>query len=159
MRPKGGGRRRKIWKASKDVWNPCNPLRSHKTAKAFFGKVWSKTRDFWRSLEKGLEGAFIPPPLLPPWIVEERSDEATQEQRHAAPGLLRSASPFVREKRPVWTEKRKARFIQGDGRRPVRNLPMTARENYGYFFPKPDCLLGSKFSRSGSLLRDESAVY
>jgi hypothetical protein len=33
-------------------------------------------------------------------------------------------------------EKRKARFIQGDGRRPVRNLPMTARENYGYFFPK-----------------------
>ena len=34
------------------------------------------------------------------------------------------------------TEKRKARFIQGDGRRPVRNLPMTARENYGYFFSK-----------------------
>ena len=25
---------------------------------------------------------------------------------------------------------------KGDGRRPVRNLPMTARENYGYFFPK-----------------------
>src|SRR5271155_5217699 len=44
-------------------------------------------------------------------------------------------------KRPECTEKRKARFIPGDGRRPVRNLPMTARENYGYFFPKPDCLL------------------
>ena len=41
----------------KDVWKPCNPLKSHKTAKDFFGKAWSKTRDFWRSLEKGLEGA------------------------------------------------------------------------------------------------------
>src|SRR5277367_4543918 len=54
---------------------------------AFFGKAWSKTRDFWRSLEKGLEGAFIPPPLAPshqrPPIkrdrhCEERSDEATR---------------------------------------------------------------------------------
>ena len=61
-----GGRRRKIWNASKDIWKPCNPLKSHKTAKAFFGKAWSKTCDFWRSLEKGLEGAFIPPRLLPP---------------------------------------------------------------------------------------------
>jgi hypothetical protein len=34
MRPKGGGPRRNIWKASKDVWKPCNPLKSHKTAKA-----------------------------------------------------------------------------------------------------------------------------
>src|SRR5271168_844640 len=84
MRPKRGGRRRKIWKPSKDVWKPCNPLKSHKTAKGFFGKAWSKTRDFWRSLEKGLEGAFIPPPLAPshqrPPIerdrrCEERSDE------------------------------------------------------------------------------------
>src|ERR1700687_1366503 len=76
----------KNWKPSKDVWEPCNPLKSHKTAKDFFGKAWSKTRDFWRSLEKGLEGAFIPPPLAPsdqrPPIkrdrhCEERSDEAT----------------------------------------------------------------------------------
>jgi hypothetical protein len=75
----------KIWKASKDVWKPCNPLKFQKTAKDFFGKAWSKTRDFWRSLEKGLEGAFIPPPLAPshqrPQIKrdrhrEERSDEA-----------------------------------------------------------------------------------
>ena len=28
-------------------------------------------------MEKDLEGAFIPPLLLPPWIVEERSDAAT----------------------------------------------------------------------------------
>src|ERR1700691_5873374 len=28
-----GRRRRNIWKASKDVWNPCNHLKSHKTAK------------------------------------------------------------------------------------------------------------------------------
>src|ERR1700722_3231272 len=54
-------------------------------AKDFFGKAWSKTRDFWRSLEKGLEGAFIPPPLTlaasglrSSWI-EERSCGATQE--------------------------------------------------------------------------------
>src|SRR3984885_9879638 len=54
MRPKGGGPRRKIWKASKDVWNPCNPLKSHKTAKALeklgakhasFGEAWKKA---WR---------------------------------------------------------------------------------------------------------------
>src|ERR1700684_1001665 len=51
--------------ASKDVWKTCTPLKSHKTAKDLFGKAWSKTREFWRSLEKGLEGAFIPPPLAP----------------------------------------------------------------------------------------------
>src|SRR6204780_4378381 len=64
MRQKGGGPRRKIWKASKGVWKPCNPLKSHKTAKDLFGKAWSKTREFWRSLEKGLEGAFIPPNVV-----------------------------------------------------------------------------------------------
>src|SRR5277367_4114712 len=86
MRPKRGGRRRKIWKPSKDVWKPCNPLKSHKTAKGFFGKAWSKTREFWRSLEKGLGGAFIPPPLAPAasslrsrWIVIARSEVARSE--------------------------------------------------------------------------------
>ena len=66
MRQKRGGPRRIIWKASKGVWKPCNPLKSHKTAKDLFGKAWSKTREFWRSLEKGLESAFIPPSLAPP---------------------------------------------------------------------------------------------
>src|ERR1700722_11242397 len=86
MLPKRGGPRRKIWKASKGVWKPCNPLKSHKTAKDFFGKAWSKTREFWRSLEKGLEGAFIPPPLAPAtsslrssWIVIARSEVARSE--------------------------------------------------------------------------------
>src|ERR1700689_1253806 len=85
MRQKGGGPRRKIWKASKGVWKPCNPLKSHKTAKDLFGKAWSKTREFWTSLEKGLEGAFIPPPLAPAasslrsrWIVIARSEVAKQ---------------------------------------------------------------------------------
>ena len=61
------------------------PLKSHKTAKALFGKAWSETREFWRSLEKGLEGAFIPPPLAPAarglrssWIVIARSEVAKQ---------------------------------------------------------------------------------
>ena len=82
-----GRLKEKIWKASKDVWKPCNPLKFHKIAKDLFGKAWSKTRDFWRSLEKGLEGAFIPPSLAPshqrPPIerdrhCEERSDEPTR---------------------------------------------------------------------------------
>src|ERR1700757_4386831 len=86
MRPKEGGPRRKIWKASKGVWKTCNPLKSHETAKHLFGKAWSKTREFWRSLEKGLEGAFIPSPLAPAasslrsrWIVLARSEVTTSE--------------------------------------------------------------------------------
>jgi hypothetical protein len=74
---------------------PCNPLKSHKTAKALFGKAWSKTREFWRSLEKSLEGAFIPPPLAPAasglrssWIVIARSEVAK-----------RSRVAFVRKRR------------------------------------------------------------
>src|SRR5580700_5831661 len=86
MRPKAGGRRRKIWKASKGVWKTCNPLKYNKTTKDLFGKAWSKTREFWRSLEKGLEGAFIPPPLAPAtsglrssWIVIARSEVPKSE--------------------------------------------------------------------------------
>src|ERR1700678_2784387 len=78
MRQKGGGPRRKIWKASKGVWKPCNPLKSHKTAKDLFGKAWSKTREFWRSLEKGLEGAYIPPPLALALDLIARSEVAKQ---------------------------------------------------------------------------------
>ena len=33
------------------VWKPCNPLKSHKTAKAFFGKAWRKTTEIWKNLE------------------------------------------------------------------------------------------------------------
>ena len=52
-----------------------------------------------------------------------------------------------------------AGFAVGTGRRPAWNIQMTARENCGYFFPKSDCLLGSQFCLSGSLLRDERVVY
>jgi hypothetical protein len=113
---------------------------------------------------------------------EERSDEATQELRHAAPGLLRNSNPkqpviqlilldkLRTEKRsteayssygrrPECTEKRRARFIQGDRPEAGAEPAMTARENYGYFFPNSDYPLGSKLSLSGSLLRDESVVY
>jgi hypothetical protein len=31
---------------------PCNSLKSYKIAKAFFGNPWSKTAEFWKSLEK-----------------------------------------------------------------------------------------------------------
>src|SRR5277367_6620067 len=83
-----GRLKEKIWKASKDVWKPCNPLKSHKTAKDFFGKAWSKTRDFWRSLEKGLEGAFIPPPLasLPPAASDQAGSSLRGAKRRSQPG-------------------------------------------------------------------------
>jgi hypothetical protein len=55
MRLKRGGRTRKIWTHQSAVWKLCNPLKSHKTAKDLFGKAWSETRQFWRSLDKGLE--------------------------------------------------------------------------------------------------------
>ena len=38
--------------AIKLIWNPCNPLKSHKTAKAFFGNVWRKQVDIWKCSEK-----------------------------------------------------------------------------------------------------------
>jgi hypothetical protein len=37
------------------IWKPCNPLKYHKTAKAFFGNVWRKQADIWKSLEISLE--------------------------------------------------------------------------------------------------------
>jgi hypothetical protein len=47
MRLKGGWR--DIWKWIYLIWSPCNPLKSHKTAK--FGNAWRKTRGFWKSLQ------------------------------------------------------------------------------------------------------------
>src|SRR5271168_1480867 len=43
------------------VRDPCNSLKSHKTAKAFFGKAWRKQAGIWKSLEKKLGSAFISP--------------------------------------------------------------------------------------------------
>src|ERR1700757_4742761 len=95
MRPKGGGPRRKIWKASKDVWKPCNPLKSHKTAKALFGKAWSGTREFWRSLEKAWRAPlFRPRWLLPP----AASDRAGSSLRGAKLRSTRGVA-FVRKRR------------------------------------------------------------
>src|SRR3984885_3430168 len=66
MRPKGAAGGEKIWKPSKAVWKPCNPLKSHKTAKDLFGKTWSKTREFWRSLEKACRPPLFRHRWLPP---------------------------------------------------------------------------------------------
>jgi hypothetical protein len=33
----------KVWKRIVFVFRPCNPLKFHKTAKALFGKAWTKT--------------------------------------------------------------------------------------------------------------------
>src|SRR5271169_2644789 len=86
-----GRLKRKNLEAVKGRWKPCNPLKSHKTAKNFFGKAWSETRDFWRSLEKGLEGAFIPPPLAP-----AASDQAGSSLR----GTKRRSNPGVASRGP-----------------------------------------------------------
>jgi hypothetical protein len=52
MRLKGGGSGKKFGEITLWVLEACNPLKSHKTAKALFGKAWSKTRQIWKSLEK-----------------------------------------------------------------------------------------------------------
>ena len=51
----------KIWKWTLWVWEPCNPLKSHKTAKTLFGNVWRETCEIWKSLQKSLEAALILP--------------------------------------------------------------------------------------------------
>ena len=109
MRPKAGGRRRKIWKASKGVWKTCNPLKSPKTAEDLFGKAWSKTYEFWRSLEKGLEGAFIPPPLAP-----SRQRPPIGRDRHCEERLRSNQEAVRPAKGGLSVEKRQASFIQGD---------------------------------------------
>src|ERR1700758_1708252 len=86
---KGATEGEKIWKASKDVWKPCNPLKSHKTAKALFGKAWSQTRHFWRSLEKAWEGAFIPPRLLSPPTASDRVGTSLRGAKLRSPGSCR----------------------------------------------------------------------
>src|SRR5271156_626072 len=58
----GGGHREKLGRRSFSVWDPCNPLKSHKTAKAFFGKAWRKRQRFGKAWRKGLGAAFISPP-------------------------------------------------------------------------------------------------
>ena len=129
MRPKEGGPRRKIWKASKDVWKACNLLKSHKIAKVLFGKAWSETREFWRSLEKGLEGAFI---LRHRWLVPPAaSDRAGSSLRGAKlrsdPGVAlvrkRRSNEAVRPTKgglSVWKNGWPV-SSKGTGRRPVRN--------------------------------------
>jgi hypothetical protein len=42
-RPKKGERGEKIWRWTLWVFSPCNPLKSHKTAKGMFGNPWTKT--------------------------------------------------------------------------------------------------------------------
>src|ERR1700677_2046064 len=51
--------RAKIWKVAKatlPIWIYCNPLKSPKTAKTFFGKAWRWNRIYLEMLGKSLEG-------------------------------------------------------------------------------------------------------
>jgi hypothetical protein len=42
----------KTWRTTLWIWIYCNPLKSHKTAKTFFGKAWQKIALIWKGLEK-----------------------------------------------------------------------------------------------------------
>src|SRR5580698_3863210 len=42
----------KIWRTTLSIWIYCKPLKSHKTAKAFFGNVWRRQAEIWKSLQK-----------------------------------------------------------------------------------------------------------
>src|ERR1700679_1166614 len=87
-----GRLRRKIWKASKDVWKPCNPLKSHKTAKDFFGKAWSKTRDSWKRLGGRLYSATVG--SLPPAASAQAGSSLRGAKRRSNPGVA-SRGPWV----------------------------------------------------------------
>src|SRR5271163_2120859 len=69
------------------IFNPCNPLKSHKTAKTFFGNPWRETREIWKGLDESLQAALIPPPLLSPGGPAARvcSDHATLRRGREAP--------------------------------------------------------------------------
>jgi hypothetical protein len=64
MRPRGAGNVRDRWPTPKifgewtfAVWRPRKPLKSHETAKTFFGNVWRKQAEIWKSLPKKLGGS------------------------------------------------------------------------------------------------------
>jgi hypothetical protein len=52
MRLKGGRSYEEIWKWIHLIGSPCNPLKSHKTAKAFFGNAWRKQPSFGKACYK-----------------------------------------------------------------------------------------------------------
>src|SRR6202142_2395125 len=128
MRQKRGGPRRKIWKASKGVWKPCNPLKSHKTAKdlserlgakhASFGEAWKKA---WRV------PLFRHRWLLPPAASDRAGSSLRGAKLRSNPGVA-----FVRKRRSneavrpakgalsVWKSGRPV-SSNGTGRRPGRN--------------------------------------
>jgi hypothetical protein len=58
MRPERGGRGKKFGNALFVIWNPCNPLRFHKTTKAFFLQKHKRNLE---NLQKVRRPAIIPP--------------------------------------------------------------------------------------------------
>ena len=132
------GRRQKFGKGAFSVCICCNPLKLHKTGRnlEMLGK---------KSLEVG------------------RRARATLDRRSPRFAIqCGTGPPFVRQSTNLGSAEPTRRqglccvLPQAEkGRRPTCNIQMTAQENCGYFFPKSDCLLGSQFCLSGSVLRDE----
>jgi hypothetical protein len=47
----GAASDRKIWTMILFPFFPCNPLKSHKTAKGIFGKTWQIQAILWKNLQ------------------------------------------------------------------------------------------------------------
>ena len=97
------------------VRKPCNPLKSHKTAKAFFGKAryyvatgkaWRKTAEIWKSLEKKLGDGGAPPNRILPHRgapsrarVLDRADERHRDRRVEAETAVIARSEATKQPR------------------------------------------------------------
>ena len=49
--------RQKFWRGIFLVWNYCNALKSHKTAKGIFGKAWRRQAEIWKCLATKARGS------------------------------------------------------------------------------------------------------
>jgi hypothetical protein len=63
--PSAGGAAAKIWRIEIGPLGYCKSLKSHKTAKEFFGKIWKKKGWIWKSLAKRFAGSTHGPEQWP----------------------------------------------------------------------------------------------
>src|ERR1700722_16649329 len=81
----GAKRFKKVFFRFTAFYSPCNPLKSHQTAKAFFGNVWRKPTEIWKSLEKVWKGAFCSAAFAPPATPRRRSRNGARRPLGSAP--------------------------------------------------------------------------
>src|ERR1700729_2585549 len=129
MWPKGGGRRRKIWKASKDVWKPCNPLEIQPSRQSFVWKTLEQKTRVLEKLGKSLGGRLYSATVgscrqRPPIELDRHSEERSCEcdpgvafvRKRRSNEAVRPAKCGLSVRKSGWPVSSK-----GTGRRPVRN--------------------------------------